>query len=314
MHFQLLQVRWQRSYFNNDGRRLTGKMSVDTSVEDNTKTSIEKPTFSTWRLRLKNTNVFDSGNYTCFVYTTRQNRQEANMTVNVLVPPSLDPERTSSDTVVREGDRVDMVCNASGIPPPTIEWTRLGGALLPIGKEKHLKPLLAITSIRPEDRGRYRCKVYNRIGMEQRDISIDVRFRPIVRARYKILKQAVGYLIELQCMVTANPFPSNEELKWLQGTRSISLSGGRFQIKVVRGAFNRMTYELILNGVKESDYGEYTCQIQNAEGSSSAKIKLEHTDTPQPSVKLNRIISGSSPLFTSFTTFLVCLLAVILNH
>ena len=24
-----------------------------------------------------------------------------------------------------------------GIPPPTIEWTRLGGALLPIGKEKH---------------------------------------------------------------------------------------------------------------------------------------------------------------------------------
>ena len=25
----------------------------------------------------------------------------------------------------------------SGIPPPTIEWTRLGGALLPIGKEKH---------------------------------------------------------------------------------------------------------------------------------------------------------------------------------
>jgi len=31
---------------------------------------------------------------------------------------------------------VELVCNATARPPATIEWTRLGGALLPIGQEK----------------------------------------------------------------------------------------------------------------------------------------------------------------------------------
>ena len=67
-----------------DGREQVQKISVDTSVEDNTKSSIEKPTAFTWRLRVKSVQISDSGNYSCFVYTTRQNRQEANMTINVL--------------------------------------------------------------------------------------------------------------------------------------------------------------------------------------------------------------------------------------
>ena len=39
---------------------------------------------------------------------------------------------------VDAGDTVDLVCNATARPPATIEWTRLGGALLPIGQEKKL--------------------------------------------------------------------------------------------------------------------------------------------------------------------------------
>jgi len=37
---------------------------------------------------------------------------------------------------------VDLVCNATARPPATIEWTRLGGALLPIGQEKKLVSML----------------------------------------------------------------------------------------------------------------------------------------------------------------------------
>jgi len=39
---------------------------------------------------------------------------------------------------VDAGENVELVCNASARPPATIEWTRLGGALLPIGQEKKL--------------------------------------------------------------------------------------------------------------------------------------------------------------------------------
>ena len=53
------------------------------------------------------------------------------------VVPYFNPEQTSSDMTVKQGDTIDILCNATGRPPPTIQWTRLGGALLPIGKEMH---------------------------------------------------------------------------------------------------------------------------------------------------------------------------------
>ena len=59
------------------------------------------------------------------------------LSCSVVVEPYLDPERTSSDMSVRAGDEVDMYCTAEGKPIPTIQWMRLGGALLPIGKKVH---------------------------------------------------------------------------------------------------------------------------------------------------------------------------------
>jgi len=59
--------------------------------------------------------------------------------------PYLDLQRTSSDTTVDAGEDVELTCNASARPPATIEWTRLGGALLPIGQEKKLVNVLCFT-------------------------------------------------------------------------------------------------------------------------------------------------------------------------
>jgi len=35
------------------------------------------------------------------------------------------------------GESLDLTCNATGRPDPIIEWSRLGGTLLPIGQEKY---------------------------------------------------------------------------------------------------------------------------------------------------------------------------------
>ena len=45
-------------------------------------------------------------------------------------------------------------------------------------------------------------------------------------------------------------------------------------MKSIEGAFNRLTYELIINGVEETDYGQYRCQIKNSEGSGLANVEL----------------------------------------
>ena len=52
------------------------------------------------------------------------------------------------------------------------------------------------------------------------------------------------------------------------------LSCCRFRVRTIQGAFNRLTYELIINGVKEEDYGTYECRIRNAQGSSSGSVQL----------------------------------------
>ena len=44
--------------------------------------------------------------------------------------------QTTPDVEANEGDNVNLLCNATGRPNPTIIWSRFGGALLPIGQER----------------------------------------------------------------------------------------------------------------------------------------------------------------------------------
>ena len=68
---------------------------------------------------------------------------------------------------VTEGDNVTLSCNASGIPVPTITWTRNGSVLISsvprisLGAESRE---LTITNISRADSGEYRCVANNSEG------------------------------------------------------------------------------------------------------------------------------------------------------
>lgn len=293
------QVRWQKRYVDKTGRRQVDLVSQDMAIYDVTKYSIEKPTDSTWRLRIKNIQVYDEAEYVCFIQLTEVAITEDRRMVYVRVPPFFDMTGTSSDTTVLKNGNLDLKCNASGRPWPTVEWTRLGGALLPIGKEKHIGAVLAIKNIQPQDRGRYRCHVWNSIGEIRRDIDVDVKFEPIVTVPVgqRTIYQAPGYRMELQCFVEANPLPMMEEMKWIKSDSglSFSVSSDRYIIRTLEGAFSRMNYELIIDGVTDKDYGDWTCQIKNSmslSGPTLGRVSLKRTDTPQDSIKLGQVIRG----------------------
>ena len=50
---------------------------------------------------------------------------------------------------------------------------------------------------------------------------------PIITPVHTELRQKVGYVIELQCLVEANPDPDEEQLTWYKGTSGISISTDR---------------------------------------------------------------------------------------
>jgi neurotrimin len=303
-------VRWQRTINTANGTSLVMSLSQDMGLEDNIHYSIERPTQFTWRLRIRAIQTTDDGTYQCFVLTSLNTRAKDERIINVVVRPSLDLQHTSSDVYATQGDDVDLTCNATGRPTPDIQWTRLGGALLPIGQEKLMGSVLSIKNVQADDRGVYRCQATNSVGVAQTDITLSVRFPPIITAPRDVIYQAIGYRVELQCLAEANPFPQLTDATWVFGATTFTMSSQGYEVRFIEGAFGRLTYELIIYSVQDSNFGNYDCRIKNTVGSSSQRILLAKTDVPQASVKLGQVIKGSAtvPSGSVLLASLACLL------
>lgn len=49
----------------------------------------------------------------------------------------------------------------------------------------------------------------------------------------------------------------------------------RYMVNWIEGAFNRLTYELVILDVKSTDFGQYTCRVKNDKGTGTAKVTLQ---------------------------------------
>jgi len=288
-------VRWQRLYISDNGLSLTQPISQDMAMDDNIHYSMEKPTQFTWRLRVRSIQVSDEGNYMCYVQVTLNSRVFANRTVSVVFAPFMDPSQTSPDTSVTAGENLDLICNATARPDPMVEWSRLGGSLLPIGQEKFKGMVLRLVNIQAQDRGVYRCTAMNKVDTVIHDVQLDVKFQPVITVARPTVLQAVGYRAELQCTAEANPFPQQDttDVAWVRGSTTYSVTSERFNIRFIQGAFSRLSYELIINSVQKEDFGSYMCRVKNNFGTSTGTVILKETNVPQPSVKLGRVVKGS---------------------
>ena len=79
----------------------------------------------TWHLHLSDVQEADRGRYLCQINTAQAKTQSAYL--NVVVAPSIDDSRSSSDVIVREGSDVTLQCHADGSPPPAVKWRREDG-------------------------------------------------------------------------------------------------------------------------------------------------------------------------------------------
>jgi len=109
------------------------------------------------------------------------------------------------------------------------------------------------------------------------------------------------------------PQPSHNDISWTGANNRPIKTDGRFQVRTIPGAYNKVTSILVINGVKEEDFAQYKCAAKNSYGSDSARIRLERS-TSGPTVTRNgQVRSGAGALSISLATLLM-LLSVCLLH
>ncbi|KAH8040380.1 hypothetical protein HPB51_010160 [Rhipicephalus microplus] len=265
-----------------------------------------------WQLHIRNVQPSDKGFYMCQINTEPMITEVGFL--DVLVPPSILDEDTSSDVTVDEGSRVSLHCRASGYPPATILWRREDGREVNLerysGRKNSGLPsfsllkltyaagmndivffclrclnkmmtvegeFLNISQVNREDMGAYLCIAKNGVppSVSQR-ILLQVNFRPKIRVSEQLVGAAIGTSVFLECVVEASPRPLTA---WIRGDDQILLRSKKYAISEEVDSY-RIRMRLQIHDLRQSDYGRYKCHAKNTFGEKEGFIRLH--DIPHP--------------------------------
>ncbi|CAK1589083.1 unnamed protein product [Parnassius mnemosyne] len=206
-------------------------------------------------LHLSGVQVDQSGFYFCFARNTGGSANIA-YEVEILAPPSITNLVSSKAFAVVVGDLVLRIpCNATGNPKPTITWVK-NGLNIAAGTEWHdieEDGTLVIKNIDDTNEGLYICIAQNSIGTDSDIFKINVLQYPKPTSVTSSEYVEVGKSARIDCDI---PHKLTDILSWYKDSRIIASS------------------ELVLNNIKISDDGLYTCHVSTFAGSTSATKRV----------------------------------------
>ncbi|XP_053431699.1 basement membrane-specific heparan sulfate proteoglycan core protein isoform X4 [Nycticebus coucang] len=210
----------------------------------------------------------DSGQYICNA-TSPAGHSEATVVLHVESPPyaTTVPEHAS----VQAGETVQLQCLAHGTPPLTFQWSRVGGSLP--GRATARNELLRFASVAPEDSGRYRCQVTNKVGLAEAFAQLLVQgpsgslpatpipagSTPTVQVTPQLETKSIGASVEFHCAVPSDP---GTQLRWFKEGGQLPL-GHSVQDGVLR-----------IQNLDQSCQGTYVCQAHGPWGQAQARAQL----------------------------------------
>ena len=163
--------------------------------------------------------------------------------------------------MAEEGINVTIACSATGQPLPNITWYKSVGSL-PNDRTELMNGTLTIYNLTRKDGGIYICKAENILG----STSDNAQLMTFSRLRFKVrppqeVTPAIGSRVHLPCLAESDLRPT---ITWTKD--------GKPSLPVKSNVLQNGT--LVINNIKKSHEGSYTCKATNALKTIEAKVKI----------------------------------------
>ncbi|XP_076352878.1 lachesin-like [Tachypleus tridentatus] len=200
--------------------------------------------------------------------------------LDVVFPPQIQRENTSSDIVTQEGSNITLTCVAKGYPTPNITWrredTRSIMSSVNVTKQYEsdsnlVSESLSLVHVNRSYNGAYLCIAINGVptSVSQR-ILLQVHFSPEVTVENKQVNVHLGDTVLLECHIEAMPFP---DIVWKKNNgRNIS-PGKKCEIDVAVKDYKIRTV-LRIRDIQSTDLGTYKCTADNSLGNAEGEIQI----------------------------------------
>ena len=181
--------------------------------------------------------------------------------------------------MAEEGQNVTIFCNASGLPQPKVTWLKAVGTLQK-GRTIVVKGALTIYKVTKNDGGTYICKAENILGSVS-VAALLVIFSPL---RFKVRppqEVTSGSTLRLPCVTESDLRP---RITWIRDGK-FSLPGEFFVL---------LNGTLVIQNIKKSHQGFYTCRATNAVKTIEAKVKINTPVTAASCSEIRKYVSSVS--------------------
>ncbi|XP_056440772.1 B-cell receptor CD22-like [Gadus chalcogrammus] len=222
----------------------------------------------------------DSGQYRC-VTKNELGKEYAYHPIDVKYGPKHVYINPSPSGEIEEGSSVTLSCSSDANPAAEYTWFKNNQPLHWEPSQPHTFP-----SVRPEDRGTYRCQAENKYGqLSSNSIFMDVQYAPKTPSVTVSPSGEIeeGSSVTLSCSSDANPAAN---YTWFRVNRDGS------------SRYMNQGQQLIFRRILSSDSGRYRCDTQNKLGDKCFFISINVKYAPKtPSVTVSpsgEIEEGSS--------------------
>ncbi|GAA6099393.1 hemicentin-1 isoform X2 [Tachysurus ichikawai] len=223
-------------------------------------------------LQLSHIQVDHTGRYTCVAWN-QAGEARRHFNLKVLDPPRINGSGFPTEVSVVVNNVLELVCEAEGIPAPTLTWVKDGRPLPQTNSLSVLRggEVLRIASVQVEDTGRYSCLATSPAGDDDKEFLVRVHVPPNIAGEIGVQDISVlqNRQVTLECRSDAVPPPI---LSWLKegaplkaSPRVRVLSSGRY---------------LQINNAELGDTGRYTCMARNVAGETSRHFNLSVNVAP----------------------------------